>query len=584
MTNRSRRFWNLALPCLLVCSNASAQPKQPPPPAPRPTSPAPKADDAIDPKKEEARAHFEKAITLFEDGAWDAALAEFLKGREIFPTRGGTKDAAICLQKLHRFDESLDMYEALEKEFPNLSADDRALADHAIADLRGLVGTIDVRAIAGAQVTIDQRVRGTVPLSPIRVSTGTRFVRVYKSGFAPFEARVEVVGGQVIVVNAKISELVQSGRLRVSEAAGEIADVVIDGTVVGKTPWEGALAPGRHIVLLRGDTEDGTPPAEVKVVQDQVTPVVLVSEKLDASVRVEPTPSGANVAIDGVNVGNGLWEGRLRSGTHAIEIGADGFLTQTRQVTLTSGDRQVVSATLERDPNSAVFRAANPPRIVFSVDGALAVAMTGVADSGLGLGPLARVHIGYEAGWGLGVALSGGYFSAAQSVSSRSFHLSPTGFNAYDHTLDESTSLRGALLGIDGSFHRGKTTTLTGRIGVGMLIGGAKDTRSGTLPVVNPTPPAGSAPTYAASATTSQSAISAYVAPEIRVGYRVAEHVEIDIGAALFIIQSISRPKWDTSGSPITSTADGQVTMPSDPLTKSTLVVISPSVGARFDF
>lgn len=584
MKNRSKRSWNLALSVLLVGSNVSAQPKAPQqtPVAPAQTTVGtPKPDDTVDPKKEEARGHFEKAITLFEDGAWDAALAEFLKAREIYPTRGGTKDAAICLQKLHRFDESLDMYEALEREFPNLSADDRKLADHAIAELKTFVGTIDVRGEADAQIAIDQRVRGTVPSPPLRVSAGTHFVRVYKSGFSPFEMRVEVAGSQAVVVNAKISQLLQSGRLRVSESSDKSDDVVVDGSVVGKTPWEGSLAPGRHLVLLRGEGDQGTPPAEVKVVQDQVTPIVLIAETLDASVRIEPSPAGATVAVDGVSVGNGLWEGRLRSGPHAIEIGADGFLTQTKHVSLASGDHQTISVTLERDPSSETFRAANPPKIVFSVDGALAVAMTGVTDSGLGLGPLARVHVGYEAGWGLGVGLSGGYFSAAQSLSSRSFELSPTGFTPYGHTLDESTSLRGALIGIDGSFHRGKTTTLTARIGAGMLIGNAKDTRTGTLPVVNPQAPAG---TYAANAVTSESAISAYVAPEIRVGYRVADHVEIDIGAALFIIQSISRPKWDTSGSPINSTADGQVTMPNDPLTKSTLVVVSPSIGARFDF
>src|SRR5262249_40634661 len=69
-------------------------------------------------RKNEARAHFEKARALTDEGAWPAALAEFLRSRQLYPTWGNTLGAATSLKKLGRFDEALDLFERLLKEFP----------------------------------------------------------------------------------------------------------------------------------------------------------------------------------------------------------------------------------------------------------------------------------------------------------------------------------------------------------------------------------------------------------------------------------------------------------------------------------
>src|SRR5262249_61073249 len=92
--------------------------------------------------------------------------AEFLLSRELFPTRGNTQNAAVCLRQLGRYEEALSMLEALLTTFPNLRPDDRAAADEEIKALRARVGTIAVRASeTGAQVQIDERARGPSPLA-----------------------------------------------------------------------------------------------------------------------------------------------------------------------------------------------------------------------------------------------------------------------------------------------------------------------------------------------------------------------------------------------------------------------------------
>src|SRR4051812_42183143 len=168
------------------------------------TKPAPPAPDASQQKKDEAKTRFEKGMTLFDRKLWDAALVEFLESRAAYPTRSNTQNAALCLRNLNRFDEALDMFEALLRDFPNLSSQDKQLVEKEVRELESLVGTIELlvgnecrRATctptelqakeAGAQIFIDGRERGNVPSPPLRVSAGSHVVRVYKQGYIPVE-------------------------------------------------------------------------------------------------------------------------------------------------------------------------------------------------------------------------------------------------------------------------------------------------------------------------------------------------------------------------------------------------------------
>jgi hypothetical protein len=329
--------------------------------------PAPSASgstESVDPRKDEARGHFEKALSLFDEEAWDAALVEFARSRELYPTRAATKDAALCLRRLHRFDEALDMFEALLRDFPNLPREDREIAEREIRDMAALVGHIELRVgEPGATVVVDGRGRGTMPLAPVRVPAGTRVVRVTKDGFVPFESQVAVAGAQTASVEVHLAPLTQGGRLHVAEQSGKAVDVRVDGLVVGKTPWEGTLPVGDHVVVLVGDGDTGTPPVAAPVRLNEITPLTLAVEELGASLRIEPKPEVANVAVDGVVVGRGLWEGRLRPGAHRLELASDGFLPTTRDVTIAPGERQVAAIELERDPRATLtFREAEANR------------------------------------------------------------------------------------------------------------------------------------------------------------------------------------------------------------------------------
>lgn len=103
----------------------------------------------------------------------------------------------------------------------------------------------------GAKVFIDDKEIGEVPLpGVIEVEPGRRNIRVQKRGFTPYIDTVLPSLGQIIEVEV---DLVPSGGFlkATSKDAGLKLQLLIDGTIVGFTPFDGDVAPGEHTVEAR---------------------------------------------------------------------------------------------------------------------------------------------------------------------------------------------------------------------------------------------------------------------------------------------------------------------------------------------
>ncbi len=538
-----------------------------------------------------ARAHFERGNALFKEGAWAPALAELLESRRLRPTRNATRNAAVCLRQLGRHAEALDLYEALLREFPDVAPDLKDEAQRAIVELRARVGTIEISgAEAGAAISIDGENRGEYPpIAPLRIAAGSHTVRIYKEGFEPFETRLDIAGGKTANVEAALRALVASGQLEIKEQSGRALDVLVDGNLVGKTPFNGRAPVGEHVIVLRGAGELGTPPVLMTAVRDHTTVLVLAAEELAATVRVEPAPVNASVAVDGIPVGQGIWEGRLRVGAHVIEVAAPGFVALKRPVSLERGRRDVVTATLERDESSPFWK--KPPRLPrFLVDASVAVVLVPTfgpdlasgcikpCEQSLGLGGLVSLHAGYEFGSGLGFGLTGGYFSASQSLEGRATKVKPMGLPEDAVSADDRLALRGGLVGVWIGLTLGERAPIVHlRLGAGLLAGRMDDQRSGSLQTGSPTT-AALDPVFEV-----QSAVFAYAMPEVRVALPLGRHVEVNAGLAIHILGAVSRPIWNEAR-PVLAGGDGYANFGADALAGSLLVTLAPGLGARYDF
>lgn len=536
---------------------------------------------------EEAASRYRKGRELYERKAWDQALAEFIASRKLHATWKATSGAALSLKQLGRYDEALELFEALLREFGGeISPEAKGEVQRQVVELRGLVATIEVEgAEPGAAVNVDGQARGEYPLlAPLRVPSGSHRVRVTKEGFEPFEKRIDVAGGRTERVTTRLRPLLRSGGLRVAEQGGRALDVVVDGGVVGKTPWEGLLAPGEHVIALRGEGDLGTPPVPVSVVVDRTTPLTLAAEELQSVLRVVPVPANASVGIDGVTVGRGLWEGRLRRGSHTVEVTATGFLGNAQKVSLAPGEQRAVEVLLQRDPNSPMWR--KPSRFFLEAGGALLLSPTFGGDvascsapceKGLGLGGKATVRGGYALGSGLAFGVAVGFVGLAQSVTGRQATLLPVGRSARPATVTDALGLGGVIVEGWTGVSLGERVPVHVKLGAGVIFGAESDRRSGTFVATDGKQydlrPVRVAPT----------ATFFWVSPEVRVGLWLGRNVELLLGVDVSVLAALSRPQWDARRE-IDAATDGIGTFGAETLSGTVMVAIGPAAGVRYSF
>jgi hypothetical protein len=468
------------------------------------------------------------------------------------------------------------MYNELIQRFESsIPPDERKTVDDAITQLKTQVGEVMIDSDqAGSSVVIDgQQQEGTTPLPAIGVNAGTHSIRVSKEGFEAYEDQVLVAGGQRKTVHAKLKALSKIGRLVVKEAAGKTLDVVVDGAVAGKTPvFQGVVAVGPHTVFLRGEGNLGTAPASVDVKENQSSSLTLSAVELDAEIRIEPTPANAKIFVDSVELGNGVWEGRLQSGAHKIEVAAEGFIAFSRDARLVKGKKELVKVVLDRDLSNPMWSAGFVPHLYFDgfAGAAIGLGFGGGADKacsngdcsskGLPLGFLAGARAGYQLTRGLGVDLGVGYMYLHESMTRKVTAKADNDVPFVSKDYKDETTVTGPFVALSVIYRLLDKTPLTFRVSAGAARLRATFKNGGTFSgqLTNPCDPAiDPACDNTETATVSQKVKVAelassvwvpFVAPEARFGLQVAKKLSVDFGVAFWIMLPPPTPRTAVAG------------------------------------
>ncbi len=300
-----------------------------------------------------AKALFREGVALYQLEDYESALDRYLRSRREYPSGRNTMNTALCLDKLKRFDEALEMYEEVTAKFASeLDAENKTAVASAIATLRGRVANLEVSANVNGTLLIDGRPRGRLPLTvPVRLLPGPHKLRVVQGGYATFEAMVEVKAGATSTVDARLVPLTIAGGLRVEDPTNLEADILVDGAVIGTSPWEGTLTPGYHLIQSR-KAERGSRPIRVMVVQGQTALVRLRSEQLGPLARFEVDPVTAELTLEGMVLGKGRWEGVLPMGSYRVAASEPGYQAADSVLSVgpPEGSPRTVHLTLQVDP------------------------------------------------------------------------------------------------------------------------------------------------------------------------------------------------------------------------------------------
>jgi formylglycine-generating enzyme required for sulfatase activity len=197
---------------------------------------------------------------------------------------------------------------------------------------------------------------------------GRHTVFAEKAGYASLEAPFEVTRDPRQVARFALERLPGLLALDVTPASG--VRVSVDGTPRGVTPVTQLEVPeGEHEVLLQAE---GFAPftARVQMAGGGETQHLQATLKPDrAAVSFASDPPGAQVRVDGTSVGATPFTVDLTSGDRRVEVGLEGYETQSRRITvMVDVPLRVPVFRLEPRPGRLAVRS-EPPGAAVSIAG-----------------------------------------------------------------------------------------------------------------------------------------------------------------------------------------------------------------------
>jgi hypothetical protein len=290
---------------------------------------------------------------------------------------------------------------------------------------------------------------------------------------------------------------------------------LIDGAVVGELPWEGTLAPGRHVFSVRkGDVGSG--PRVAIVVQGQTVLASTEAAALGAETRVVVEPASAELAIDGVTVGRGRWQGALPIGRHTFDANEEGYRPGRAIVDVGRAPIPDVIVRLDVDRSHPRWATRSGGFFVGGAAGvALAPGLGSDAESACGggtctagsaaLGVIVGAHVGYALPIGVWIDIGGGYLTVRRQSDRTLTGTFSTPAVAITYALNDEIRLSGPFVAGGFGYELGLSPrlSLAGGVDLGVVFVHATDaitgtaTASGESAAVFPSPAAASAQTAA---------------------------------------------------------------------------------------
>lgn len=196
-TGRSFRAGATALAIALTATHAGAQ---------TPSAPAAATQGSA---ASEARSHFERGVTFYDEADYAAALVEFKRAYSLAPAWQVLFNIGQSYFQIHDYARALvTMQQFVDQGQDRIPDERRQLVDAERADLANRVGHASVTAsAAGTTISIDDVVVGVTPLTaPILVSVGLRKVVALHAGDQPVEQEISVPAGETVDVRFDFPE------------------------------------------------------------------------------------------------------------------------------------------------------------------------------------------------------------------------------------------------------------------------------------------------------------------------------------------------------------------------------------------
>jgi len=273
--------------------------------APRPaaaqTAPAPAP--AAQPKLDEAMDRYKRALDLFNDGSYDAALLEFRRAYELAPNYRVLYNIALVNVQLNDYAGALNAFEKyLAEGGSEVPASRVEEVKRELARLGPRVATVTVTTdIPGAEVSVDDLSIGKTPFEhPVRVNAGRRRISVAAEGRVPQTRVVEPAGGDTLQLKFELA----SPPAAETAAPSKPAPMAAPSRSVPWVAWgiTGALAAGTAVtgvLALKAHSDQDTTKSHLDVTQGELDSA---NKKVQHLALVTDILLGATAVAGGVSL------------------------------------------------------------------------------------------------------------------------------------------------------------------------------------------------------------------------------------------------------------------------------------------
>ena len=194
-----------------------------------------------------------EADALMDQDRHVDALALYAKAYDLTADPALLYNQGRALEAMGEYPEALEKLERFEREAsPALRNKVPGLHD-LIVDLRGRLSTLVVTTNAhGARLLVREKAAGTIEKEKkLRLRAGPAAIEVVAEGYIPFKKEIDLTPGVVVKVDAQLA-LKKSDALVIVRSR-PLADIVVDGKAIGRSPLEMRLPAGKHELVASAE-------------------------------------------------------------------------------------------------------------------------------------------------------------------------------------------------------------------------------------------------------------------------------------------------------------------------------------------
>lgn len=226
--------------------------------------------------------------------------------------------------------------------------------------------SVMITSSPAAEVEFQGKKLGMTPVVINALQHGSYKAELFRYGFSRQSVVWKIDSAVPQLVKADLTS--NMGTLQITSKPNN-AEVVVDGKVMGRTPFKEQVEEGRHSVQLR---RNGYVSVTQNVDVKKGTAAVLSNIELEVktgSIRIVSNPVGARVFVNGSSYGNTPFTLKnQKPGTYNIRLEKEGFDPVTRKVNLPAGSNLDVN--LKMDSNTGgVDIITQPAGVALYLDG-----------------------------------------------------------------------------------------------------------------------------------------------------------------------------------------------------------------------